>query len=192
MNKIILVGAGGHAVSCIDVIHQEKKFKIIGLIDNNKNIGSKFCNYKILGKDKDLKKLRKYAKYAFISIGQIGVSNLRKKIFLNLLKHGFKIPKIISPHSYVSKNAIIDKGSMILHGAIVNSEAKIGQNCIINNKALIEHGVTIGNHTHVATSATVNGDVKVGDECFLGSGCVVKNNIKIKKKTFIKMGEIVK
>ena len=27
MKKIILIGAGGHAVSCIDVIKQEKKFK---------------------------------------------------------------------------------------------------------------------------------------------------------------------
>ena len=37
MKKIILVGAGGHALSCIDVIEAEKKYKIIGLIDNKKN-----------------------------------------------------------------------------------------------------------------------------------------------------------
>ena len=39
MKKIILVGAGGHAVSCIDVIRQEKKFKISGLVDNKKVSG---------------------------------------------------------------------------------------------------------------------------------------------------------
>ena len=36
MKKIILVGAGGHCTSCIDVIEMEKKFKIAGLIDNKK------------------------------------------------------------------------------------------------------------------------------------------------------------
>ena len=36
MKKIILVGAGGHCVSCIDVIEKEKKFKIFGLVNNEK------------------------------------------------------------------------------------------------------------------------------------------------------------
>ena len=34
--NIILIGAGGHAKVCIDVIESEKKFKIVGLIDNKK------------------------------------------------------------------------------------------------------------------------------------------------------------
>ena len=36
MKKIILIGAGGHCVSCIDVIEMQRKFKIVGLIDNKK------------------------------------------------------------------------------------------------------------------------------------------------------------
>ena len=35
-SKIILVGAGTHANSCIDVIELEKKFSIYGLIDKIK------------------------------------------------------------------------------------------------------------------------------------------------------------
>ncbi len=34
MKKIILIGAGGHVRSCIDVIEQSKKYEIFGLIDN--------------------------------------------------------------------------------------------------------------------------------------------------------------
>ena len=35
--KIILVGSGGHAEACIDVIESEKKkFKILGLVDIKK------------------------------------------------------------------------------------------------------------------------------------------------------------
>ena len=37
MKKIILIGAGGHYKSCIDVI-EEEKFEIIGIIDNLKNL----------------------------------------------------------------------------------------------------------------------------------------------------------
>ena len=36
MKKIILVGGGGHCKSCIDVIENENKYKIIGIIDKKK------------------------------------------------------------------------------------------------------------------------------------------------------------
>lgn len=189
MKKIILVGAGGHAASCIDVIKQEKKFKIIGLVDNKKEIGDNFLNFKILGKDKNLQKLRKITKYAFVTVGQVGLSQIRKKLFLKLIKLGFVLPNIISPISYVSKDTTFKQGSIVHHGAIVNSQAEIGNNCIINSKSLIEHGVKLGSHSHVATSAVINGNTQIGEECFIGSSAVVRNNIKIKKKTFIKMGE---
>ena len=34
--SLILVGGGGHAKSCIDVVESEKKFKILGILDNSK------------------------------------------------------------------------------------------------------------------------------------------------------------
>ena len=46
MKKLILIGAGGHAKSCLEIIRQNKNFKIIGFIDNkNKKIG-KFKNFR--------------------------------------------------------------------------------------------------------------------------------------------------
>ena len=36
MKKIILLGGGGHCKSCIDVIENENKYKIIGIIDKKK------------------------------------------------------------------------------------------------------------------------------------------------------------
>jgi len=34
--KIILVGAGGHCASCVDVIEKENKYQIYGLEDKKK------------------------------------------------------------------------------------------------------------------------------------------------------------
>ena len=41
MEKILIIGAGGHAKSVIDVVESTKKYKIIGLIDNNTKINNK-------------------------------------------------------------------------------------------------------------------------------------------------------
>ena len=40
-SEIILIGAGGHAISCIDIIEQQDKFKIAGLIGNEEELGKK-------------------------------------------------------------------------------------------------------------------------------------------------------
>ena len=35
--KLIIIGAGGHAKSCLDVIQSKKKsFKVMGFVDNKK------------------------------------------------------------------------------------------------------------------------------------------------------------
>jgi sugar O-acyltransferase (sialic acid O-acetyltransferase NeuD family) len=183
MKKIILIGAGGHCVSCIDVIEQEKKFSIYGLIDNiNKK---KMIDYKIIGKDINLKNIFKKIKYAFITMGQIKNMKYREEIFNKVSKIGYIIPNIISPKSYVSNKASIGKGSIVMHGAIVNAGAKIGKNCIINSKSLIEHNVTIGDNCHISTGAIINGQSEIKKNTFVGSGSVVKQNIIIGENCFI-------
>ncbi len=182
MKNLILIGAGGHCVSCIDVIEKENKFKIFGLIDKKQ-----FKNpyYKIVGNDKDLKKIFSKVQNALITLGQIEQFHLRKKLFSEAKKIGFKFPTIISPLAYVSKKAFVDEGTIVMHGAIINAGAKIGKNCIINSKALVEHDAKIGNNSHVSTRSTLNGGAIVGNNCFIGSHSVVKQNIKIENNSFV-------
>ncbi len=190
--KIILIGAGGHAKSCIDIIHAQNKYKIVGLVDENKKKGSTILNYKVLGNDKILKDIRNKVKLAFLTVGQIKSHLVRKNLFLKAVKLGFEFPKIISPHSIISPFSKIGKGSLIAHGVKINSDAKVGINCIINTNAIIEHEVEIGDFCHVSTSTTINGNVAIGNNCFIGSGSKLKNSIKIKNNTIVPMGSIVK
>ena len=67
MKKIILVGGGGHCKSCIDVIENENKYKIIGIIDEKKIF---LLNYKVFSESYLNNKLIK-KNYAFVSVGQI-------------------------------------------------------------------------------------------------------------------------
>ena len=87
MNNIILVGAGGHCKSCIDVIEKEKKYKIIGLVDNKKK--GVILNYKILGKDDELQKFYYLAKYAFVTVGQIKNYSIRENLFKKIINSNF-------------------------------------------------------------------------------------------------------
>ena len=192
MKNIILIGGGGHCKSVIDVIEQEKKYKISGIVDKQEFLGTNILGYEVLGNDLDLESLVKKFKYAIITVGHVKSVNLRIKLFNLAKKVGFKLPTIISPNSYVSRHSKIGEGTVVMHHAIINANIFIGKNCIVNSKALIEHDCTILNHCHISTNVTINGGVKIGSKCFIGSNVTTKDNIQIKENSFIKAGTLIK
>lgn len=193
MQKIILIGAGGHAKSCIDVIESTKKYKIVGLIDNNKKIGEKVFNYKIIGNDNDLNQISKKYKnlHCHISIGTITNQGLREKIFSNLKKKKLIFPLIKSNKSIISKYAKIGEGTIIMHNVVVNAGSVIGKNCIINTKSLIEHDAIIDDHSQISTGTIINSTVRIGKKCFIGSNSVIKQTVKIRNNSFVNMGSVI-
>ena len=191
MKKILLIGGGGHCKSVIDVIEQEGRFEIAGIVDKPKLLGSKVLGYPIIGNDSDLSKLAKKYQYALITIGQIKSPSLRVKLFNLANEAGFILPSIISPNAYVSQHTSIGNGVVIMHNALVSANAVIGDNCIINSKVLIEHDCRILDHCHISTNATINGGVVVESGCFVGSGSITKESITIQKNSFIKAGSLV-
>jgi sugar O-acyltransferase (sialic acid O-acetyltransferase NeuD family) len=195
LQKICILGSGGHATSCIDLIESTSKFEIIGIISqkNDKNHEKKFLNkYRIIGSDKDYKKILNICKNIVIGVSFYKDLSLRSKMFKDLKKAGFKLPVICSPRSHVSLGSKIDEGSQIFHNVTINKNVIIGKNCIINSHALIEHDVLIDQNSQVSTGAIINGGCIVKENSFIGSGSVLRENIVIKKKSFIKMGSIIK
>jgi sugar O-acyltransferase (sialic acid O-acetyltransferase NeuD family) len=187
--QIILVGGGGHCMSCIDVVEQEGKFQIAGIVDAKKS-GDQVLGYPVLGGDDDLPGLRKTYEYALVTIGQIKTPITRMKLYERLRLLGFNLPSIISPRAYVSKHAVIRDGSIIMHDALINAQAEIGNNCIINTKALIEHDSKIGSHCHISTGAIINGGVTIGHGTFVGSNAVVRESVQINENFFVRSGSL--
>ena len=191
MNEIILIGAGGHACACIDVIENMQQYEIAGLVDKSIKPNVELLGYPVLGRDDDLARLRKTFSYALITIGQIKSAERRLSLYKLLVSLGYTLPKCISPFAYVSRHAQVGNGTIIMPGAIVNANANIGLNCIINSAALVEHDAVIGDHCHIATAAVINGEVVVGAESFVGSGTITHQRITIGEKCVIGAGSVL-
>ena len=187
---VAIIGAGGHAKSCIEVIESKKNYKIVGIISNSKK--NKIGKYKVIGSDKEIKKIKNLTTNVVLGVGGIKDNSIRKKLFKKFKNYGFKFPTIIAKSAVVSKKTKIGEGTIIFNFCFINSGAKIGKNCIINNRTLVEHDAIIEDHCHISTGAIINGDCKIGAGTFVGSGSILLNNLKIKKNSFIKMGSILK
>jgi sugar O-acyltransferase (sialic acid O-acetyltransferase NeuD family) len=188
---ILLVGAGGHATACIDVIEQHGGFEVAGLTGSAADVGRMVLGYRVLGTDDELKVLAARYGTALIAVGQIKTPDTRVRLFAQLTEMGFRLATIVSPRAYVSAHATVGAGSIVMHGAIVNAGASVGRNCIVNSMALIEHDAKVADHCHIATAAVLNGGVRVGAGSFVGSHSTILQDINIGERCVIGMGQHV-
>ena len=191
MNPIILIGGGGHCISCIDVIESTGLFTIIGILDTHEKVGQKILNYPIIGTDDDIKNLMSQCPNFLITVGQIKSSAIRERIWNKVNEVGGNLPVISSPTAHVSNHVKLAEGTIVMHHALINAGTSIGKACIINSKALIEHETTIGDFCHISTAAVINGQANIGDNCFIGSNTVVGNNTNVVANTIIAAGSQV-
>jgi len=189
--KIILVGGGGHCISCIEVIESSRKYEIYGILDVTEKVGHKVLDYSIIGADSDIAKYAR-EKFCFIvTAGHVKTAETRKRLYGLIKSANGEIETIVADSAIVSKYSFVGEGSIIMHNALVNAGAQIGINCIVNSNALIEHEAHIGNHTHISTMATVNGQCVIGKKTFIGSNSVINQGIKIADNVIVGSGSVV-
>lgn len=189
--KIVLIGAGGHAKACVEIIEMTGEYSVAEIVGQVPEFGLSIFGLEIKHSDADLALLRNKYDYAFIGIGQIHNPNPRKKMYSKLLNLGYQLPTIISKYAIVSSRAKIEDGSIVMNGAILNADCKVGKNSIINSAALIEHDVLVGDDCHISTRVTINGNCKIGPGTFLGSGTLIRNGIEIGENSFVGMGSVI-
>lgn len=137
MDKIILLGSGGHAHSCIDVIEMSNQFEIAGLIDKDKEMNDGILGYPIIGTDNILQDLRQKYSNALITVGQIKSPEIRIKLYRLLKELDFTLPVIISPKAYVSKHAKLgNEVTMLPYSSIIGS-VSVGDNVTFGAYTLV-------------------------------------------------------
>jgi sugar O-acyltransferase (sialic acid O-acetyltransferase NeuD family) len=191
MIPILLIGGGGHCCSVIDVIETGAEYQVAGIVQPTSKGLTPILGYPVRGDDNALPGLLDQTPCALVTVGQFKDASLRQRLFGMLLEFGAETPVLVSPHAYVSEHAQVGRGTVVLHGALVNAAARVGDNCIINSMALVEHNARIGPHCHISTGARLNGDVEVGAGCFIGSGTVIHQGVTIGEGSVIGAGCVI-
>lgn len=189
--KLVLIGAGGHAKSVVDVIEQSDNYNIIGYTDESRKSGAFWGNYPYLGDDQSCLALIGKDVLFMVTVGMIKNLTIRASLFYNFQAHGARFATVYSCLAYISKYASIGEGSVIMHQALVNTGVKIGVNCIINTKAVVEHDSIVGNHTHISTGAIVNADCEIGHNVFISSNVAINRGVRIGHNTIVGSGAVV-
>jgi sugar O-acyltransferase (sialic acid O-acetyltransferase NeuD family) len=190
--NIVIIGASGHAKVIIDIVEKQNEFNIIGLIDTYKKRGNKISGYEILGTEDIIAQLMADQKVVggIIAIGNNWTRHIIKEKIKNIAPN-FEFLSAIHPNAVLSRNVKIPKGTVIMAGVIINSDAIVGEFCIINTNASLGHESTMQNYSSLAPGVTIGGNVTIGSFSAISIGATIIQNINIGDHALVGAGSLV-
>jgi sugar O-acyltransferase (sialic acid O-acetyltransferase NeuD family) len=177
LKRLIIIGASGHGKVIADIAVKNGYEDIVFLDDDEK---IKECaGFPVIGKTSEAESIDGD------KIVAIGNTEIRKRMM------EIKCITLIHPEAIVSRRVKIGEGSVVMAGAVINSDSIIGKSCIINTGASVDHDCVIEDFVHVSVGAHVAGSCVVGENTWIGAGATVSNNVNICSSCMIGAGAVV-
>lgn len=182
MEKVYIVGAGGHTRSLINLL-ELNSYLIQGIYDDNFKEDEEISGYKLLGRLSDIKQGVRLV---------LSLTDSQKRESLYKIYHKRLLKKnLIHPKAIIEKRVEVGKDNQIFADVYINSCVAIGKNNILNTRCLIEHEAIIGDHNHIAIGSLLCGRVNIGNCCFIGAGAVVIDKVRICDNVIIGANSVV-
>ncbi len=192
MDKLLIIGGGGHSTVVIDTALATKKFTKISFVDDDEDrVFEKKLNFaEYLGNCENA--LKPYIvndyKNVFIALGN---NQSRYYWYQKLLNLQYEFPTLLHPRAIVSEFSTVEMGSIILANAVIQANTKIGKFSIINTSANVDHDCNIGDFSHMAPGVNIAGGVSIGKNCFVGTGASLIPNINVGCNVIVGAGSTV-
>jgi sugar O-acyltransferase (sialic acid O-acetyltransferase NeuD family) len=172
MEPVWILGAGGHARVLVDAIQAERRYKVVGALDDDEaKHGTTIAGVPVRAAISREAINLFQARLAIIAIGDNQV-----RAAVNGRLHGLLAwIKVIHPRAHIASDVMIGDGTVLLAGAVVQTGAQIGRHVIINTCSSVDHGSRIGDYSHVAPGAHLGGTVIVHEGAVIGIGATVIN-----------------
>ena len=186
--RLILLGAGGHGKSVLDLLLSADAFDIAGLVDAAPRL-SNVLGCPVLGTEDELPALR--AAGVTAAHPAIGDNAQRLAAAARLLAHGFALPALLHPTALPGRESVLGEGCVVMARAVVGPGARIGRLALVNTGAIVEHDCDVGEGAHLGPGSVLAGHVRVGERALVGAGAVVAPGVAIGAEARIGAGAAV-
>ena len=192
MDNIVIIGASGHAKVIIDIVQQEGKYIVVGLLDQGLEVGEKVLGYPVLGTEEGLPALidSHAIKGAIVAIGD---NSIRARVVSGVKAIAPELPFVcaVHPKANIGLDTSLGEGSVVMAGVAINPSSAVGRFCIVNTNASLDHDSTMEDFSSLAPGVVTGGNCRIGQYSAVGAGAVLIHGIAIGQHTVIGAGSLV-
>jgi sugar O-acyltransferase (sialic acid O-acetyltransferase NeuD family) len=191
VEKAFVIGAGGHAKVVIDIVEKGNLWEIAFLVDDDPALkGKEIFGYQVLGNKSDLLERNNLTdvRNALVAIGN---NVLRAEAARWLVDHGFRLITAVHPSAQIARGVRVGLNTVVMAGAVINSDSVLGDSVIINTSASVDHDCVVAAGTHIAPGCHLCGSVTVGPRTMVGAGSTVAQGVTIGENCVIGAGSVV-
>lgn len=186
MTAVVILGTGGHARACLDVLLSKAELDAVGCLGGPPT-GPLQVPY--LGDDSRLKDLLDGGvRRVFVAVGD---NEVRRRLVAMAVGQGLTPVSLESSAASISPRCSVGLNVLVMPGAAVNAYASLADGCIVNTGATVDHDCQIGAFAHVAPGSHLAGGVKVGDGALVGIGASILPGCEIGTGAIVGAGAVV-
>lgn len=184
--EVVVLGSGGHAVVCIDIL-TDMGYVVVGALGTADE--DRPLQVPLLGGDDELPRLRgEGVGAAFVALGD---NRARGRLISLVHDSGMELVCAISPAAHLSPSVAMGVNVAVMAGAVVNAYSALGDGVIVNTGADVDHDAELSALVHVAPGCHLAGKVTVGEGAFLGIGSTVIPECSIGSWSQLGAGSVV-
>lgn len=181
-DKIVILGAGGHARDVLDVIEAcceaGPGYEVLGfVVDAGFGVPGTMVNgHPILG---DFGWLRQNARQVAL-VAAVGDTGLRLRLVEQARSVGgrFAAP-LLHPSAVRTRRISMGEGTVIGAGVTMTSLIRLGSHVHVNNACSLAHDVVVGDYATLSPGARISGNVEIGEGTYVGTGATIIEKIRV-------------
>lgn len=172
--SIIIIGAGGHAVSIANVAHGSG-MNVIAFVDDNK-AGVGLLGIPVITTQQCINEHT--AANLTIAIGENSVRERVSNEYKSAMPKA-KFPPLIHNSAVVGIKTEVGDGTVVMPQVNIGPNCKVGVFCILNTSSSIDHDCEMDAFSSIAPRVVTGGNVKIGLSSAISIGATVKHGVII-------------
>ena len=172
-SNLIIVGAGGHALSVADAA-LSAGWTVVGFYSPNSTGLASILSPVLSSLDSlDL------SDTAF-ALG-IGTNHVRETVAEDISKKldQTEIVSVVHTTAWVSPHATVHPGAVILAHTSVGPGSTVGRGALLNTGASLDHDSSLGDYASLGPGARTGGDVSIGDRTMIGIQSGIRHGVTV-------------
>lgn len=193
MERIVIIGAGGHGRETLDIIEAlnevEPRYDVLGwIVESRFGTAGDVVNEKPILGDFDWFRGREHD---VRTICAVGYPETRLRLADRARAVGARFLNLVHPSAILTRRISFGEGVIVAAGCSFTNQIRIGNHVHINRATTVGHDVVLDDFATLGPGVNVSGTVVLGEGCLVGTGASIVEKKRIGAWSRVGAGAVV-